>query len=113
MFQIKMAAVQATLPFRVRKKAPLSFYSSKLENADQKPVEAVRKEHIVPVYSPKVKKLVELDSDDENIDFSNTRERRLKKRPFVNTKESNYGTETSDSGINYKLINLLICSMNG
>lgn len=64
-----MAFIQTTIPFRVQKKAT-QFYSTKNAISPVKTDSNLVKTEV----QTKIKKLVELDSDDENIDISNMRD---------------------------------------
>lgn len=96
-----MANTQTTLQFCVRKKQIADFYPAKVtfvENVPRIKCNEKEKQPDKNVYVPRVKKLVELDSGDENIDLTNVRVP-LKKQKRKYVKKSQVTTEdSSDSG---------------
>lgn len=94
-----MANKQTTIPFCVRKTSNTKFYSVKPEDdaSHATPNKNLDKKE-APVYVPRVKKIFELNSSDENIDISiiRTPQKNLKRKY---TKKSKKEVDDLSNGI--------------
>lgn len=93
-----MANKQTTIPFCVRKTSNTNFYSCKSEDDTSHIISNKNLEKKAPVYVPRVKKIFELNSSDENIDISivRTPQKNLKRNY---TKKSKKEIDALDTGM--------------